>query len=229
MLKYLQKKGVNMKIRKSWFNLLKEDFESDSFKKLQEFLAEENSRYIIYPSEDNIFSALNAVPFDEVKVVIIGQDPYHEPNQAHGLAFSVQDNTPIPPSLLNIYKEIENDLGIKCQESGDLTRWAKQGVLLLNTTLTVRRGQANSHKGHGWEEITGRIIELLSKREKPLVFLLWGSNAQAFADKIAPQHLVLKAPHPSPLSAYRGFFGCKHFSKCNAFLKKNNQSEIDWH
>ena len=218
-----------MKIRKSWYKLLKEEFESESFKNLQNFLAEENTKYTIYPSEDNIFSALNAVPFEEVKVVIIGQDPYHEPGQAHGLSFSVQGDTPLPPSLINIYQEIENDLGIKCDSSGDLTRWAKQGVLLLNTTLTVRRGQANSHRGKGWEEITGKIIELLSKREKPLVFLLWGANAQSFADKISPQHLVLKAPHPSPLSAYRGFFGCKHFSKCNNFLRMNNQTEIDWH
>lgn len=218
-----------MKIRKSWYELLKKDFESDEFKRLQDFLAVENSHYAIYPSEDNIFSALNVVPFDQVKVVIIGQDPYHEPGQAHGLAFSVQGDTPIPPSLINIYKEIEDDLKIKCEKSGDLTRWARQGVLLLNTTLTVRQGQANSHRGRGWELITGRIIELLSKREKPLVFLLWGSNAQSFADKIAPQHLVLKAPHPSPLSAYRGFFGCKHFSKCNSFLKQNGQTEIDWH
>lgn len=217
-----------MKIRKSWYELLKPEFESQTFQNLQEFLAEENQKYQVYPNEDNIFSALNAVSFDKVKVVIIGQDPYHEPGQAHGLCFSVLGDTPAPPSLVNIYKEIEDDLKIKCFSSGDLTRWARQGVLLLNTTLTVRRGVANSHRGRGWEEITGRIIELLSKREKPLVFLLWGANACAFAEKIAPWHLVLKAPHPSPLSAYRGFFGCKHFSKCNEFLKANNEQEIDW-
>lgn len=218
-----------MKIRNSWYQLLKPKFETESFKKLQEFLAVENSKYEIYPSEDNIFAAINIVPFDEVKVVIIGQDPYHEPGQAHGLSFSVQGDTPLPPSLINIYKEIEDDLKLTCDKSGDLTRWAKQGVLLLNTTLTVRRGQANSHQGRGWEEITGEIIKLLSKREKPLVFLLWGSYAGSFASEIAPQHLVLKAPHPSPLSAYRGFFGCKHFSKCNEFLIKNGEKPIDWH
>ncbi len=218
-----------MKIRKSWYELLKDDFEKDSFKNLQIFLAGEREKYKIYPDDDNVFSALNAVAFDDVKVVIIGQDPYHEPNQAHGLCFSVLDKTPIPPSLVNIYKEIEDDLKIKCNSSGDLTRWARQGVLLLNTTLTVRKGEANSHQGKGWEKITGKIIDLLSKRQKPIVFLLWGANAQAFASKIPSWHLVLKAPHPSPLSAYRGFFGCKHFSKCNDFLAKNNITPIDWH
>lgn len=218
-----------MKIRKSWYELLKDDFEKDSFKNLQIFLASEREKYKIYPDDDNVFSALNAVAFDDVKVVIIGQDPYHEPNQAHGLCFSVLDKTPIPPSLVNIYKEIEDDLKIKCNSSGDLTRWARQGVLLLNTTLTVRKGEANSHQGKGWEKITGKIIDLLSKRQKPVVFLLWGANAQAFASKISSWHLVLKAPHPSPLSAYRGFFGCKHFSKCNDFLAKNNITPIDWH
>lgn len=217
-----------MKIRKSWYELLKPCFETEKFKNLQKFLAEENQKYEIYPSEDNIFAAINAVPFDDVKVVIIGQDPYHEPGQAHGLSFSVQDGTPLPPSLVNIYKEIEDDLNIKCKKSGDLTRWAKQGVLLLNTTLTVRRGQANSHQGKGWEEVTGKIIELLSKREKPLVFLLWGSYAAGFAPNISKQHLVLKAPHPSPLSSYRGFFGCKQFSKCNDFLIKNEEQPINW-
>lgn len=218
-----------MKIRKSWYELLKDDFEKDSFKNLQIFLASEREKYKIYPDDDNVFSALNAVAFDDVKVVIIGQDPYHEPNQAHGLCFSVLDKTPIPPSLVNIYKEIEDDLKIKCNSSGDLTRWARQGVLLLNTTLTVRKGEANSHQGKGWEKITGKIIDLLSKRQKPIVFLLWGANAQAFASKIPSWHLVLKAPHPSPLSAYRGFFGCGHFSKCNDFLVKNNITPIDWH
>ena len=217
-----------MKIRRSWYEMLKPSFETQSFQNLQSFLEEEHKKYTIYPKEDNIFAAINAIPFENVKVVIIGQDPYHEPNQAHGLSFSVQGDTPLPPSLENIFKEIESDLNIKCSKSGDLTRWAKQGVLLLNSVLTVRRGQANSHKGHGWEEITGKIIELLSNREKPLVFLLWGANAASFADKIKPWHLVLKGPHPSPLSAYRGFFGCKHFSKCNDFLIKNGETPIDW-
>lgn len=217
-----------IRITKNWANLLKDEFEKDYFKQLQNFLEEEYSTRTIYPEMENIFNALNATKYEDVKVVIIGQDPYHEPNQAHGLAFSVQDGVEIPPSLVNIYKEIENDLGIKCQKTGNLLRWAKQGVLLLNTSLTVRRGQANSHRGKGWEIFTNEVIKLLSKREKPLVFLLWGSNAQAFAPEIANHHLVLKAPHPSPLSAYRGFLGCKHFSKTNDFLISQNQTPIDW-
>lgn len=217
-----------IKITKSWASRLQDEFEKPYFKELQDFLSEEYSTQTIYPEMENIFSALNAVKFEDVKVVIIGQDPYHEPNQAHGLAFSVQDGVDIPPSLVNIFKEIESDLGIKTKKSGDLSRWAKQGVLLLNTSLTVRRGQANSHRGHGWENLTSKIISLLSEREDPVVFLLWGSNAQAFAPNIAAQHLVLKAPHPSPLSAYRGFFGCKHFSKTNEFLASHGKTEIDW-
>lgn len=217
-----------IKIRKNWFSLLQSEFEKPYFKKLQEFLSDEYSTRQIYPGEEKIFNALNHVPFDKVKVVIIGQDPYHEPGQAQGLSFSVPENVDIPPSLVNIMKEIESDLGIKCQKSGDLTRWADQGVLLLNTVLTVRRGQANSHKDKGWENITRKIIQLLGQREKPIVFMLWGSHAQSFASEIAPWHLVLKAPHPSPLSAYRGFFGCKHFSKCNDFLIKHGETPIDW-
>ncbi len=218
-----------IRITKSWANLLVDEFQKPYFKNLQAFLEDEYSTRTIYPEMENIFSALNAVKFEDVKVVIIGQDPYHEPNQAHGLAFSVQDGVEIPPSLVNIFKEIENDLGITCQKSGNLTRWAKQGVLLLNTSLTVRRAQANSHRGKGWEIFTQKIIDLLSARADPMVFLLWGSNAQAFAPQIAPQHLVLKAPHPSPLSAYRGFFGCKHFSKANDFLVAHGKTPIDWH
>ena len=217
-----------MKIRQSWFELLKDEFEKPYFKSLQEFLKSERARYDIYPADDLVFNALNYVPLDKVKVVILGQDPYHEPNQAHGLSFSVLPPTPPPPSLVNIYQEIHNDLGINCEKTGDLSRWAKQGVLLLNTTLTVRRGQANSHRGKGWENLTERIIEILSNRKEPIVFLLWGSNAISFAPKIAKWHLVLTAPHPSPLSAYRGFFGCKHFSKCNDFLKSNNIEPINW-
>ena len=218
-----------IKITKSWASLLADEFQKPYFKNLQSFLEDEYSSHTIYPEMENIFSALNAVKFEDVKVVIIGQDPYHEPNQAHGLAFSVQDGVEIPPSLVNIFKEIEDDLGITCQKSGNLTRWAKQGVLLLNTSLTVRRAQANSHRGKGWEVFTQKIIDLLSARTDPMVFLLWGSNAQAFAPQIAPQHLVLKAPHPSPLSAYRGFFGCKHFSKANNFLVAHGKTPIDWH
>lgn len=217
-----------IRITKNWANLLKEEFEKPYFKELQNFLENEYSTKTIYPEMANIFNALNAVKYEDVKVVIIGQDPYHEPNQAHGLAFSVQDGVELPPSLVNIYKEIEDDLGIKCQNTGNLTRWAKQGVLLLNTCLTVRRAQANSHRGKGWEIFTNEVIKLLSKRQEPMVFILWGSNAQAFAPEIASHHLILKAPHPSPLSAYRGFFGCKHFSKTNEFLISHNQTSIDW-
>ena len=216
-------------ITKNWSTLLKNEFEKPYFKQLQAFLEDEYANFDIYPEMNNIFNALNTVKYEDVKVVIIGQDPYHEPNQAHGLAFSVQDGITVPPSLVNIYKEIESDLGIKCHtETGNLLRWAKQGVLLLNTSLTVRRAQANSHRGKGWETFTNEVIKLLSQREDPMVFILWGSNAQSFAPQIAKQHLVLKAPHPSPLSSYRGFFGCKHFSKTNDFLASHNKTPIDW-
>lgn len=217
-----------IQIRKSWFDLLSEEFDKPYFKSLQEFLKDEYSCYEVYPEEKNIFNALNHIPFDKVKVVIIGQDPYHEPRQAQGLSFSVPEDVDIPPSLVNIMKEIESDLNISCIKNGNLERWACQGVLLLNTVLTVRRGQANSHKDKGWEILTRKIIELLGKRKEPIVFLLWGSFAQSFAPLIESQHLVLKAPHPSPLSAYRGFLGCKHFSKCNEFLSSHNLTPIDW-
>lgn len=217
-----------IQIRKSWFDLLKEEFDKPYFKALQDFLKSEYARYEIYPEEKNIFNALNHVPFDNVKVVIIGQDPYHEPRQAQGLSFSVPEDVDIPPSLVNIMKEIESDLGISCYKNGNLERWASQGVLLLNTVLTVRRGQANSHKDKGWETLTSKIIQLLGKRKEPIVFLLWGSYAQSFSPLIEGQHLILKAPHPSPLSAYRGFLGCKHFSKCNEFLLSHNIPPIDW-
>lgn len=217
-----------IKITKNWYELLKEEFAKDYFISLQNFLKQEYSTRIIYPKEENIFNALNYLPFEKIKVVIIGQDPYHEEGQAQGLSFSVPDNFPFPPSLVNIFKEIESDLNIKCKNSGNLIRWAKQGVLLLNTVLTVRQGQANSHKDKGWEKLTSKIIQMVGKKKKPVVFLLWGSFAQSFEPYIEKQHLVLKAPHPSPLSAYRGFFGCKHFSKCNDFLIKNGEEPIDW-
>lgn len=218
-----------IKITKNWANILKDEFEKPYFKKIQDYLENEYQKYDVYPSMDNIFNALNLVKYEDVKVVILGQDPYHEPNQAHGLSFSVLDGVQLPPSLVNIYKEIESDLGIKCENTGNLTRWAKQGVLLLNTTLTVRRAQANSHSEIGWKIFTHEIIKKLSEREKPIVFLLWGSHAQSYAPEIQKQHLVLKAPHPSPLSSYRGFFGCKHFSKANTFLLENHETPIDWH
>lgn len=218
-----------IKITKNWYQLLKDEFVKDYFISLQSFLKQEYNSHKIFPKEENIFNALNYVPFDNIKVVIIGQDPYHEEGQAQGLSFSVPDNFPLPPSLVNIFKEIENDLSIKCNSSGNLIRWARQGVLLLNTVLTVREGQANSHKDKGWEKLTSKIIEIVGSKENPVVFMLWGSYAQSFEPLIKKQHLILKAPHPSPLSAYRGFFGCKHFSKCNDFLLKNGKDPIDWH
>ncbi len=217
-----------IKITKSWYELLKDEFDKDYFKSLQEFLNREYSKYEIYPQMDRIFNAINHLSLENIKVVIIGQDPYHEPNQAQGLAFSVPSDVTLPPSLVNIMSEIESDLGIKCLKDGNLARWVKQGVLLLNTVLTVRRGQANSHKDKGWEILTRKIIEIVGKREKPAVFMLWGSYAQSYANLIGKQHLVLKAPHPSPLSAYRGFFGCKHFSKCNEFLLSHGEEPINW-
>ena len=218
-----------IKLTKSWYDLLKCEFEKDYFKNLQEFLNEEYSNYTVFPSVEKIFSALNYVKYDDVKVVIVGQDPYHEEGQAQGLAFSVPSSIKTPPSLVNIYKELKSDLGIEKGSSGDLTDWAKQGVLLLNTVLTVRKGMANSHKGKGWERLTTEIIKLLNKREKPIVFVLWGNNAKAFETLINKEkHLVLKSAHPSPLSAYNGFFGCKHFSKINTFLEEKKLGKINW-
>lgn len=217
-----------IQIRRSWYELLKDEFDKPYFKSLQTFLDQEYSCYEIYPEQSKIFNALNHCPLDKIKVVIIGQDPYHEPGQAQGLSFSVPEDVVIPPSLVNIMKEIEDDLGISCIKNGNLERWANQGVLLLNTVLTVRRGQANSHKDKGWENITRKVIEIIGKRSQPCVFLLWGSYAQQYSSLIGSQHLILKAPHPSPLSSYRGFFGCKHFSQCNDFLAKQGFEKIDW-
>ncbi|HOD61641.1 MAG TPA: uracil-DNA glycosylase [Bacilli bacterium] len=212
-----------------WDHLLAEEFQKEYYRKLREFLVEEYRTKVIYPSMYDIFKALILTDYEDVKVVILGQDPYHGPGQAHGLCFSVPEGISLPPSLQNIYKEIENDLQIKMNPSGDLTCWAKEGVLLLNTVLTVRANQANSHHGKGWELFTDKIIELLNAREKPIVFILWGNNAKAKIEKIDnPHHLVLTAPHPSPLSAYYGFFGCRHFSKTNNFLKSMNIPPINW-
>ena len=219
-----------MKIAKSWYELLKTEFDKPYYKDLQAFLNDEYSHYTIYPEPDNVFNALNLVPYNKVSVVIIGQDPYHEPKQAHGLSFSVQKGVDIPPSLQNIFKEIHNDLGYPIPKSGDLTQWAKQGVLLLNSVLTVRKGVANSHKGKGWEQFTSAIIEKLNARTDPIIFMLWGNNAKAIGANIdTKKHFILTAPHPSPLSAHNGFFGCKHFSKCNEFLRYLKKPEIDWH
>ena len=216
-------------IGNDWDALLSEEFEKPYYRQLREFLKSEYKSHEIYPDMYDIFNALKLTSYSGTKVLIVGQDPYHEPGQAHGLAFSVREGVQPPPSLINIYKEINSELGIPIPKSGDLTKWAKQGVLLLNTALTVRRGAANSHRGHGWEIFTDRIIELLSQREKPLVFILWGSNARAKTRLITNQrHLVLQSVHPSPLSASGGFFGCGHFRKCNEFLESVGETPIDW-
>ena len=183
----------------------------------------------IFPPARNIFAAFDATPFDRVKVVVLGQDPYHGPGQAHGLCFSVQPDVPVPPSLLNMYKEIERDLGLPRPDHGYLMPWARQGVLLLNAVLTVEQGKAGAHQGRGWEEFTDHVVEVLDREREGLVFMLWGSDAKSKQQFITnPAHLVLKAAHPSPLSAYNGFFGCRHFSKANEFLRANGMKEIDW-
>lgn len=215
-------------IGNSWDLLLKEDFESESYQKLRAFLAAEYRTRRIYPDMHDIFNALKTTPYEDVKAVILGQDPYHGAGQAHGMCFSVKEGVPAPPSLVNIFKEIETDLGI-VNTSPYLVPWAKQGVLLLNTVLTVREGQPNSHKDKGWEVLTDSIIRKLNAREQPIVFILWGGNARSKKSLITNrQHLILECPHPSPLSAYAGFFGCRHFSKCNDFLTKHGIEPIDW-
>ncbi|MBQ7388042.1 MAG: uracil-DNA glycosylase [Paludibacteraceae bacterium] len=220
---------MNVKIDPSWHTQLEKEFEKQYFKDLTDFVRKEYQTKRIYPPGSLIFNAFNVCPFSNVKVVLLGQDPYHGPNQAHGLCFSVNDKIPLPPSLQNIYKEIESDLNIKTYTTGNLERWAKQGVFLLNATLTVQSGMAGSHQGKGWETFTDAVIKILSQEKEHLVFLLWGSYAQQKASLIDEhKHLVLKAVHPSPLSAYRGFFGCKHFSKTNEYLRLNGLSEIDW-
>lgn len=218
-----------VKIGNDWDEILKGEFDKEYYQNIHAFLKEEYKTHTIYPNMFDIFNALKYTPYESVKVVIIGQDPYHGPNQAHGLCFSVQDNIKPPPSLVNIFKEINSDLGIEIPKSGNLTKWAKEGVLLLNNVLTVRAGSPNSHKGKGWEQFTDCIIKKLNMRESPLVFLLWGSNARSKASLITNKnHLILESVHPSPLSAYGGFFGCRHFSKTNEFLKQNGQTPIDW-
>lgn len=212
-----------------WDEILKDEFEKPYYKSLRAFLKSEYSSKTIYPDMHNIFNALKYCSFKDTKVVILGQDPYHEPNQAHGLCFSVLKGNPPPPSLVNIYKELNSDIGFKIPSHGELIKWAKQGVLMLNTVLTVERGLANSHKGKGWEIFTDRVISELNKKEKPVVFLLWGSPAKTKAQIIDnPLHIKLTSVHPSPLSAYRGFFGCRHFSKTNEILKAGGQTPIDW-
>lgn len=215
-------------IGNSWDNVLKEDFGGENYQNLRRFLAEEYRTHTIYPDMHHIFSALKETAFEDVKVVIIGQDPYHNPGQAHGMCFSVMPGTDTPPSLVNVFKEIKSDLGIS-NTNPYLINWAKQGVLLLNAVLTVRAGQAGSHRGKGWEILTDSIIKKLNERKEPIVFMLWGAYARSKKGYVTnPNHLVLECAHPSPLSAYNGFFGCKHFSKCNEFLTKNGLKPIDW-
>jgi len=203
--------------------------QKEYYQKLKERVDEEYQNFTIYPPKNEIFNSLNATSFDNVKVVILGQDPYHEPNQANGLAFSVKKGVRIPPSLVNIYKEAHTDVGISIPNHGDLSSWAKQGVLLLNNVLTVRAHKANSHKGFGWEQFTLNVVKYLNQREKPLVFILWGKNAQEKEQFIdTSKHLIIKSVHPSPLSANGGFFGSKPFSKANKFLKRHDIKAIDW-
>jgi len=221
--------GNNMvTIGNDWDAVLDGEFEKEYYVALRSFLVNEYKTQIIFPSKYDIFNALKYTAYQDVKAVILGQDPYHEPNQAHGLCFSVKKGVQKPPSLVNIFKELKSDLGITPPEHGCLEDWAKQGVLLLNTVLTVRVGQANSHKGKGWEIFTDRVIELLNQREKPMVFLLWGANAKAKTERITNKnHLILTAAHPSPLSAHNGFWGCRHFSKANEFLSQYGE-KIEW-
>ena len=220
---------MDVRIEKSWKDRLQNEFDKPYFEQLTDFVRREYRTSTVYPTGNQMFRAFDICPFDKVKVVILGQDPYHEPRQAHGLCFSVNDGIPFPPSLLNIFKEIESDLGIPMPKSGDLTRWADQGVLLLNATLTVRAHQAGSHQNKGWEQFTDAVIHRLAEEREHLVFILWGSYAQRKGDFIdRSKHLVLKSPHPSPLSAHRGFFGNGHFSKANAYLKEYGIEPIQW-
>ena len=216
-------------INKTWDEFLNSEFAKDYFKSLSAFLREEYAHKEIYPSKQEVFSSFYFTDLDKVRVVILGQDPYHEPGQACGMCFAVKPGIPQPPSLVNIFREISSDLNIPMSRNGYLLKWARQGVLLLNTVLTVERGKANSHKGKGWETFTDHVIEKLNSLDQPMVFLLWGANAKAKMPLLTnPRHLVLTAAHPSPLSAYNGFFGCKHFSKTNEYLKNNGSAAIDW-
>lgn len=218
-----------VRLDNDWDELLESEFKSDYYQRLRQFLKKEYSTKVIYPDMYKIFEALRLTSYADTRVVILGQDPYHGPKQAHGLAFSVQKGIAIPPSLLNIYKELESDCGCYIPNNGYLVPWADQGVLLLNASLTVVAGQANSHRGMGWEIFTDSIIKRLNKKESPLVFLLWGNKARAKASLVDnPNHLILASAHPSPLSAHRGFFGCKHFSKANGFLKERGLGQINW-
>ncbi len=216
-------------IGNSWDEILKDEFKSEYYLRLREFLKREYASYKVYPNMYDIFNSLKYTDYHSVKAVIIGQDPYHGAGQAHGLCFSVKEGVPPPPSLQNIFKELQADLGYQPPKSGELTKWAENGVLMLNSVLTVREGQPNSHKGKGWEQLTDAIISKLNQRDKPIAFILWGANAKAKERLITnPIHGIFKAAHPSPLSAYNGFFGCRHFSAVNNFLTSRGIEPIDW-
>ena len=218
-----------VRIGNDWDAVLADEFKKDYYLKLREFLKREYATKTVYPDMYSIFNALKLTPLSKVRAVILGQDPYHEPGQAMGLCFSVGDSTRLPPSLVNIYKELDSDLGLPPSKSGDLSCWARQGVLLLNTVLTVRRGEANSHRRMGWEQLTDRIISCVNEKKEPVVFILWGSPAQRKKAMLNnPDHLILTAPHPSPLSAHRGFFGSRPFSKTNEFLLSHGVEPVDW-
>lgn len=216
-------------INNDWLDALKDEFKKPYYAKLHKKVLEEYHTHLIFPPADDIFNAFHLTPLKNVKVVILGQDPYHNVNQAHGLCFSVKPEVEIPPSLVNIYKELHDDLGCEIANHGYLTKWAEQGVLMLNTVLTVRAHQANSHRGIGWEEFTDAALRAVNAQDRPIVYILWGKPAQAKRSMLTnPKHLILEAPHPSPLSAYRGFFGSKPFSKTNAFLEEHGVEPIDW-
>ena len=219
-----------IQLEDSWLQVLDNEFEQEYMQQLRSFLqAEKAARRVIYPPGPQIFNAFKHTPLPKVKVIILGQDPYHGPGQAHGLCFSVPEGIDIPPSLRNIYRELEQDLGVPAPRHGCLTAWAEQGVLLLNSVLSVRRGQAASHQGRGWEQFTDRVIAVINEQRQGAVFMLWGSYAQRKGAMVnAGKHLLLKAPHPSPLSAHRGFFGCRHFSRANDYLQQQGQTPVDW-
>jgi uracil-DNA glycosylase len=217
-------------LENDWLYAMEEEFKKPYYRELYKFIVEEYKTHVVYPPSDDIFNAFHMTPLSKIKVVILGQDPYHEENQAHGLSFSVPESQKVlPPSLVNIYKELNSDLGIEIPKTGYLNKWAGEGVLLLNTVLTVRAHEAFSHANHGWEEFTDAAIRAVNKEDRPIVFMLWGKPAQKKMSMLDnPKHMVLTSSHPSPLSAYRGFFGCKHFSKANEFLEEHGIRGIDW-
>lgn len=216
-------------ITNDWLKGVGDEFYQSYYKELYQFIKSEYNKYIVYPNAEDIFNAFHFTPLESVKVVILGQDPYHNEGQAHGLCFSVKPEVDIPPSLVNIYKELKDDLGYQIPNHGYLEKWARQGVLMLNTVLTVRAHQANSHQGKGWEKFTDAVIQAVNKQDRPIVFILWGNPARMKKSMLTnPKHLILEAPHPSPLSSFRGFFGSKPFSKSNTFLEENGIEPIDW-